>query len=322
MKVFVTRKIPDAGLEILRDKYDVTVSDKDRPLEKDEIIEGVRDSDAVLCLLHDQIDAEMMDAGSDLKIISNYAVGYDNIDVKAATERGIAVTNTPGVLTEATAEITWALMMAVSRRIVQGDKFVRKDRFLGWDPGLMVGHELSGKALGIIGMGSIGMAVARLSTGFDMDILYHSRSRNKEAEEKYGAKKVELQELLRDSDFVSLHVPLNEETKEMISWKEMDVMKSTAYLINAARGEVVNEEALIEALRSGKIAGAGVDVYSDEPRGANPDYYDLNNVVLAPHLGSATFRAREGMAVMAAENIVAMLEDNKPEYIVNPEIMN
>lgn len=322
MKVFVTRNIPEAGLKILEERYDVTVSDKDRPLEKNEIIEGVEEADALLCLLHDQIDTEMMDAGSNLKIISNYAVGYDNIDVEAATEREIVVTNTPGVLTEATAEITWALMMAASRHIVEGDKFVRKDNFSGWDPGLMVGHELSGKTLGIIGMGNIGMAVARLSTGFDMEILYYNSSRNEEAEEKYGARKVGLEELLQSSDFVSLHVPLTEETKEMISWKELKMMKKSAYLINAARGEVVNEEALIEALRSGKIAGAGIDVYSDEPYGANPDYYDLDNVVLAPHLGSATFRAREGMAVMAAENIVAMLEGEKPKYIVNPEMLN
>ncbi len=186
----------------------------------------------------------------------------------------------------------------------------------------MVGHEQSGKTLGIIGMGNIGTAVAKISTGFNMDILYYNRSRNKEAEEKYDARKVELEELLQSSDFVSLHLPLTEETKEMISWKQLEMMKKTAYLINAARGEVVNEEALIEALRSGKIAGAGIDVYSDEPYGANPDYYELNKVVLAPHLGSATFRAREGMAVMAAENIVAMLEGGKPKYIVNLEILN
>ncbi len=322
MKVFVTRKIPEAGLKMIREQYEVVVSDKDRPLEHAEIVKGVEDADALLCLLHDEIDVEIINAGKDLKIISNYAVGYDNIDVKAATERGIAVTNTPGVLTDATAEITWALMMAVSRHIVKGDRFVRKDRFSGWDPGLMVGHELSGKTLGIIGMGSIGTAVAGLSTGFNMDILYYNRSKNEEAEKKYCAKRVELEELLQSSDFVSLHVPLTEETKEMISWKELKTMKKSAYLINAARGDVVNEEALIEALRSKKIAGAGIDVYADEPYGANPDYYDLDNVVLAPHLGSATFRAREGMAVMAAENIVAMLEGKRPKYIVNPEILD
>ncbi len=321
MNVFVTRKIPEVGLKMLEEKYDVTVSEKPRPLEKEEMMEGVDNADAVLCLLHDNIDKDVLTTGKDLKVISNYAVGYDNIDVESATQLGIVVTNTPGVLTDATAEIAWGLMMCTARNIGQGDRFVRADRFSGWDPGLMVGHELTDKTLGIIGMGAIGTAVTRLSTGFRMKVLYHSRSVNHIAEEKFGAKSVTLEELLRESDFVSLHVPLTEETKGIISWSELEMMKRNAYLINTARGGVVNEEALIEALRTNRIAGAGIDVYEDEPYGANPDYYDLDNVVLTPHLGSASFRAREGMARMAAENLIAVLEGKMPENIVNPEVL-
>ncbi len=321
MRVFVTRKIPEVGLNLMKDRYDVTVSDKSRPLVKEEIMDGIREADALLCLLHDNIDREILSAGKNLKVVSNYAVGYDNIDVEAATNMGIAVTNTPGVLTVATAEIAWALMMCVARKVACGDKFVRRDRFSGWDPGLMVGHELTGSTLGIVGMGAIGTAVARLSTGFRMKVIYHSRHENPIAEEEFGAVKVDLEELLRESDFISLHVPLTGETRGMIGWKELEMMKTSAYLVNTARGGVVDEEALIEALRSNRIAGAGIDVYEDEPYGANPDYYDLDNVVLTPHLGSASYRARGGMALMAAENLIAVLQGNMPENIVNPEVL-
>jgi len=255
-------------------------------------------------------------------VISNYAVGYDNIDVTAATEREIAVTNTPGVLTEATAEIAFSLMLAVARNVTEGDRFVREDRFEGWDPTLMLGHELHGKTLGIIGMGNIGSKVSEMSKGFDMDVLYYNRSRNKEAERKTDAEYVDLEHLLSRSDFISLHVPLTEETEKMIGAEELKKMKETAYLINTARGEVVDEDALIDALKENEIAGAGVDVYADEPHGANPGFYDLDNMVLTPHLGSATFRAREGMATMAADNLIDVLEGREPEHIVNPEVLD
>ncbi|MBS3781861.1 MAG: D-glycerate dehydrogenase [Candidatus Thermoplasmatota archaeon] len=320
MDIFVTRKIPEIGIEKLKERYDVEVSQKPRNLTKKELIENVKEKDALLCLLTDTIDEDIIDAGKDLKAISNYAVGYDNIDVGAATERGIAVTNTPGVLTEATAEIAWSLMMAVARNVVSGDKFVREDRFEGWDPTLMLGHELHGKTLGIVGMGNIGSKVAEISQGFDMDIIYYNRSEKKDIEEKLGAEYVELDELLVRSDFVSLHVPLTEETEGMIGEDELEKMNEDSYLINTARGEVVDEDALVETLKEGGIAGAGIDVYADEPHGANPDYYELDNVVLTPHLGSASFRAREGMAVMAAENIIAVLEGDEPDNIVNPTV--
>jgi len=267
------------------------------------------------------IDEEIIEAGDDLKVISNYAVGYDNIDVEAATERGIVVTNTPGVLTEATAEIAWALMMSVARNVVNGDEFVREDRFEGWDPTLMLGHELHGKTLGIVGMGNIGSKVAEMSQGFDMEVIYYNKSRNEDIEEKIGAEFVELDELLSRSDFVSLHVPLTDKTEGMIGKEELELMSYDSYLINTARGEVVDEDALVETLKEGGIAGAGIDVYADEPHGANPDYYDLDNVVLTPHLGSASHKAREGMAVMAAENILSILEGKEPENIVNPEVL-
>ncbi|MEF8834917.1 MAG: D-glycerate dehydrogenase [Candidatus Thermoplasmatota archaeon] len=321
MEIFVTRKIPDIGIKKLKERHDVEVSQKSRNLTKEELIEGVKGKDAILCLLTDTIDEEIIDAGKDLKVISNYAVGYDNIDVEAATERGIAVTNTPGVLTEATAEIAWALMMAVARNVVQGDEFVREDRFEGWDPTLMLGHELHDKTLGIVGMGNIGSKVAEISQSFEMDIIYYNRSRNKEVEKEFGAEYVGLDELLSKSDFVSLHVPLTEETEEMIGKEELDKMSEDSYLINTARGKVVDEEALVEALEDGGIAGVGIDVYADEPDGANPKYYDLENVVLTPHLGSASYRSREGMAVMAAENMLAVLEGDEPENIVNPAVL-
>ncbi len=319
MDVFVTRRIPENGMKKLEERYNVSVNNEGRVLTKDEMIQEVKGKDAVLCLLTDNIDKDIIDAGDELKVISNYAVGYDNIDVDAATEMGIAVTNTPGVLTDATADLAWALIMAVSRNVARGDRFVREDKFEGWDPMLMLGHEVYGKTLGIIGMGNIGSAVARRAQGFDMDIIYYNRSRKEEIERELDAEKVDLDTLLRRADIVSLHVPLTEETQGLVGWREFEKMKETAYLINTARGEVVNEEALIDALRSEKIAGAGVDVYSDEPYGANPDYYPLENIVMTPHLGSASYRAREGMAEMAADNLIAVLEDETPENIVNPE---
>ncbi|MGM0404984.1 MAG: 2-hydroxyacid dehydrogenase [Thermoplasmatota archaeon] len=319
MKVLITRKMPGDAVGRLKEKYEVKINESDKILKKDELIEMVKGKDALLCFLTDMIDEDVIEAGKNLKVISNFAVGYDNIDIEAASSRGIPVTNTPGILTDATADLAWGLILATSRKIAQGDKFVRNDKFQGWDPTLMVGSEVYGKTLGIIGMGKIGSAVARRSLGFDMDILYHNRSRKKEVEEELGAEKVGLETLLKESDIVSLHVPLTDETKGMISWNELKMMKESTFLINTSRGEVVVEEALIEALRSEKIAGAGIDVYSDEPYGANPDYYTLNNVVLTPHLGSASHRARNGMAKMAVENLINIVEGRGSDYVVNKE---
>lgn len=320
--MFITRKIPEIGIKEIKSRYDVEINYDTKQLKKEELIEGVKGKDGLLCLLTDEIDSDVIEAGEDLKVISNFAVGYDNIDVQAATEKGIIVTNTPGVLTETTADLAWALILAVTRNLVKGDKFVRADKFKGWDPTLMLGHDVHGKTLGIIGMGNIGSAVARRSVGFEMEVIYHDRDRNEDMEEEIGAKFVGLETLLEEADIISVHVPLTEETKGMIGRDELEMMKDDAYLINTARGEIVDEEALIETLRSNNIAGAGIDVYADEPYGPNPNYYDLENVVLTPHLGSASYESRHGMVRLAVENLIDALEGRRPKHVVNSKLLN
>ncbi len=316
MKVFVTRQIPQIGLDMLEAHCEVTVNPHDRVLTPDELMEGVRNADGLLCLLTDEITSRVMDANPNLKVISNYAVGFNNIDVSAATERGIPVTNTPGVLTDATADLAWALIMAVSRRIVEGDTYTREGRFVGWGPMLLLGSGVAGKTLGIVGMGRIGQAVARRATGFDMRILYHDIEPVASVEESYNARFVGLEELLQESDFVTLHAPLTDETRHMIGERELGLMRKTAYLINTARGPLVDEKALVEALKDGVIAGAGLDVYEDEPWLA-PGLAKLPNAVLLPHLGSATLETRSKMAEMAAGNVLAALQGETPPNLVN-----
>lgn len=319
-RVFVTRKIPQAGLDMLKEHCEITVNPHNRVLTKAELMDGVRTADGLLCLLTDEITSEIMDVNPNLKVIGNYAVGYNNIDVEAATKRGIQVTNTPGVLTDTTADLAWALIMAVGRRVVEGDTFTREGRFSGWDPMLLLGTDITGKTLGIIGMGRIGQAVARRAMGFDMRIVYHDVTRVSAAEEEYQAGFVGLDELLRQSDFVTIHAPLTDETRHMIGRRELGLMKKTAYLINSARGPLVDERALVEALREGIIAGAGLDVYEDEPELA-PGLAELPNTVLLPHLGSATLETRTKMAEMAAANLLAALAGKRPSHIVNPEVL-
>ena len=252
-------------------------------------------------------------------MIANYAVGFDNIDIKAANKRKIPVSNTPGVLTDATAEMAWALLFSVSRRIVEGDNFSRADRFKGWAPMLMLGQDISGKTLGIIGAGRIGTAFALKSKGFDMKVLYCSNSKNEKIEKELNAKKVDLEQLLRESDFISLHIPLIKSTHHLISEKQLKMMKKTAVLINTSRGPVVDEKALIKILKEKKIFGAGLDVYENEPE--IPDKLKkLDNVVLQPHSASATIASRSGMAVLAAENMIMGLRGEKPPNCINPEI--
>ena len=318
-RVFVTRQIPQAGLDLLKEHHEVIVNPHNRVLSKDELLDGVRTADGLLCLLTDDITAEVMDINPNLKVISNYAVGYNNIDVEAATKRGIQVTNTPGVLTDTTADLAWALIMAVGRRVVEGMSSPGR-AFEGWDPMLLLGTDITGKTLGIVGMGRIGQAVARRAMGFDMRILYHDMAPVPVAEEEYQAEFVALDELLRQSDFVTIHAPLTDETRHMIGRRELSVMKKTAYLVNTARGPLVDEEALVEALRDGIIAGAGLDVYENEPRLAS-GLAELPNTVILPHLGSATLETRTKMATMAAANLVAALEGKRPPHIVNPEVL-
>ncbi len=321
-KVFVTRKILEEGLNMLREKFDVEVSDYDGVIPRKMLLEKVKGVDAILSLLTDTIDAEVMDAaGSNLKVIANYAVGYNNIDVEEATKRGIMVTNTPGVLTETTADLAWALMMAIARRIVEADRFVREGRFRGWEPMLLLGTDVHGATLGIVGFGRIGQAMARRALGFNMKVLYYDNARVPEQVEKeLKATYVDLPTLLRESDFVSLHVPLTKETHHLIGEKELRMMKKGAYLINTARGPVVDEKALVKALKEGWIKGAALDVFENEPE-VEPELLKLENVVLAPHIASASYATRSRMSIMAAENIIKALSGEIPPNLVNPEVL-
>ncbi|MDI3281633.1 MAG: D-glycerate dehydrogenase [Bacillota bacterium] len=320
-KVLVTQAIPEEGLAILRQEAEVQVNEKEGPLSREELLAALCDKDGVLAMLADILDREAMDAAPHLRVISNYAVGINNIDVPEATRRGIVVTNTPGVLTEATADLAWALLMAVARRIVEADAYVRAGKFTGWAPKLLLGGEVNGKVLGIVGLGRIGEAVARRARGFNMRVLYYQRTRRSPEEEaRLGVEYRPLHDLLREADFVSLHVPLTPETRYLIGARELALMKPTAYLINTARGPVVDEAALVEALRARRIAGAGLDVFEHEPA-LTPGLADLENVVLAPHIGSATYETRAKMAVLAANDLLAALRGERPQHIVNPEVL-
>jgi len=268
----------------------------------------------------DKIDGEVFDAAKGAKVFANYAVGYDNIDVPAATERGIAITNTPGVLTDATSDMAWALLFSAARRTAESDKYTRAGKFKGWGPMLFLGGDISDRTLGIVGAGRIGTAFAKKSVGFRMKVLYADIRTNEELEKEVGAKKVDLDTLLKEADYVSIHVPLMPETIHLIGKREFGLMKKSAYLMNTSRGPVVDEKALAKALKAGEIAGAGLDVYEKEPEVA-PELLQLDNVVLAPHLGSATIETRSKMATMAAGNLVAMLKGEEPPNIVNPEVL-
>lgn len=314
--IFITRNIPDAGLTLLREMHDVTIFEHERQITKEELLEGVRDADGLLCLLTDPIDADVITAGGRLRCISTYAVGYNNIDIEAARARGIVVTNTPGVLTEATADIAFALMIACARRLVESDRFLREGQFRGWEPKLFLGQDLAGRTLGIVGAGRIGRALARrASRGFDMAILYHNRNRDEGFETECGARHVDLDTLLRESDYLSIHVPLTPETHHLIDARAIAMMKPSAVFINTARGPVVDERALIDALRERRIFAAGFDVYEHEPTVPRA-LMDLPNTVLLPHIGSASIETRDRMAVMAARNLLDVLAGEEPEYRV------
>jgi glyoxylate reductase len=321
-KVFVTRRILEEGLNMLRERYDVEVSDYDGIIPREMLLKKVKGADALLSLLTDNIDAEVMDAaGPNLKIIANYAVGYNNIDVEEATKRGIMVTNTPGVLTETTADFAWTLLMAIARRIVEADKFVREGKFRGWEPMLLLGTDVFGATLGIVGFGRIGQAMARRALGFNMRVLYYDNSRiDEQIEKELKATFVDLPTLLKESDFVTLHVPLTKQTHHLIGEKELKMMKKDAYLINTARGPAVDEKALVKALKEGWIKGAALDVFENEPE-IEPELLKLDNVVLAPHIASASYATRSKMSVMVAENIIKALNGEVPPNLVNPEVL-
>ncbi|MCK4235202.1 D-glycerate dehydrogenase [candidate division WOR-3 bacterium] len=315
-KIFITRKIPEEAIKMLKERYKVHINREDRQLSKIEIIKRVKDIDAILPLLTDKIDKEVIAATKCLKVIANYAVGFDNIDIKEATRKGIIVTNTPGVLTEATADLAWSLLFATARRIAEGDRFMRDKKFKGWQPTLLLGYDIYGKTLGIIGTGRIGTAFALRSKGFNMRVLYFSRSKNILMEKKLKAKKVTLKKLLAESDFISLHLPLTKETHHLIEKTEIELMKKTAILVNTSRGEVLDEIALANALKNNIIAGAGLDVFEREPS-ITKKLLQLKNVTLTPHIGSATYQTRTKMAIMAAQSIIDVLEGKTPKNIVN-----
>jgi glyoxylate reductase len=320
-KVFVTRIIPDEGLKLILENCNAEVWQKETPPPKGIIIEKIKDCEGILTLLTDKIDAEIMDKAPKLRIISNYAVGYDNIDVKSATQRGIMVTNTPGVLTETTADLAFALILTTARRIVEADKFTRSGKWKSWGPMLFLGRDVYGATLGIIGLGRIGQAVARRAKGFNMKVIYYSRKRKEDVERELGVEYRELRSLLREADIVSIHTPLTEETYHLIGEKELSLMKPTAILINTARGAVVDQKALYKALKEWRIFGAGLDVYEKEPIDADDPLMELDNVVLLPHIGSASVETRGRMARMAAENLLAGLRGEKPPNLVNPEVL-
>ena len=284
------------------------------------MLAGAAGCPGMLTLLRDGVDRELMEQLPDLRAIANYGVGYDNIDVAEATRRGIMVTNTPDVLTAATADLAFALMLACTRRVGEGERLVRSGGFTGWDPQMLLGLELEGATLGLLGVGRIGLAVARRATGFGMKLLHLSRQESAEAA-ALGSRRVELGELLEASDVVSIHVALNEATRHMVDAAALRRMKSTAFLVNTARGPIVDEAALATALKEGWIAGAGLDVYEREPR-VEPGLLELENVVLLPHLGSATTRARSEMARVAATNLVAAVAGERPPNPVNPEVLD
>ena len=320
-RILITGRLPDEAVLPLTNRYVMEMNQEDRPMDRRILLQSISDKEGLLPMITDCIDEEVLEQASSLKMIANFGVGYNNIDVKAASRRGIMVSNTPGVLTDATAELAFTLILSVSRRIVEGDRMIREGCFKFWAPMLFLGHEVTGKTLGIIGMGKIGKAVAHRARGFNMRVLYFNRRRIDPMEEKdLTAEYAYLDSLLTMSDFVSLHVPLNEDTKHMIGKKELSLMKSTAYLINTSRGPVVDEKALVTALNDGVIGGAGLDVYENEPA-LTPGLTDRNNVVLLPHIGSGTIETRIRMASIAVENLVAGLEGMTPPNIVNPEVL-
>ena len=321
-KVYVTRELPERGLKIIKESFDAEVWPEYSPPPKEVIIKKVADIDALVPLLSDKIDAQVFDAAPKLKIVAQMAVGFDNIDLKEAIKRGIHVTNTPGVLTETTADFAWALLMAVARRVVEADRYIRNGEWkASWHPSMLVGRDVYGTTIGVVGAGRIGSAVAKRAKGFNMRILYYNPSARPALEKELGAKRVDLDTLLRESDFVSVHVPLIKATYHMISAEQLELMKRTAYLINNSRGPVIDEKALYKALKEGRIAGAALDVFEQEPTSRDNPLLKLDKVVVAPHTSSASHETRSRMAEMVAENLVAFFKGRIPPNLVNREVL-
>ena len=321
-RIYVTRAIFEEALIELRREAQVEMSPDDRPLSKAEVIERLRDVDGAMTMLTDPIDREVLTACPRLKITSNVAVGHNNIDAPAATELGVMATNTPGVLTDTTADFAWVLLMAAARRVVEGDVFTRAGKWKSWSPTMFLGRDVHGKTLGILGLGRIGQAVARRAAGFNMKVIFHNpRPVADSIVRELQAQPVSFEEVLQTSDFISLHVPLSAATTHLLDNRAFAMMKPTCIIVNTARGPVVDEKALVEALKNKQIAGAGLDVFENEPE-VEPELLRMDNVVLAPHIGSGSYETRLKMCMMAAANLIAWLRGQRPPNLVNPEVRN
>ena len=320
--VYITREIPEKGINILSKKFKLKINDKNRNLTKDEIINNAKNAVALVTMLGDNIDSELMDSLPQLKVVANYAVGYNNIDIEAASKRAIAVTNTPDVLTETTADLSWGLILSTARRIVETDKYNRAGKYNGWAPTLLLGREVHHSKLGIIGLGRVGKAVARRAKGFGMKVFYNNRKRlGRKKERELEVEYRDLKGLLRESDFISINAPLNDSTYHLLGEEEFEIMKEKAIVINTGRGAIIDEKALVKALKEGEIAGAGLDVYENEPK-VEKGLLKMDNVVLTPHIGSATYEARIKMAELAAEGLISAYEGKYIHNLVNEEVIN
>ncbi|PKR84583.1 2-hydroxyacid dehydrogenase [Heyndrickxia camelliae] len=317
-KIYITRKLPQAIYTKLADEFEVKMWDKeDQPVPREILMEEVKEIDGLFCLLTETIDREVIENAPRLKVIANMAVGYNNIDIDTATEKGIVVTNTPGVLTETTADLTFALLMATARRVIEASDYLRNGEWKTWSPMQLTGQDIHGATLGIIGMGRIGQALVKRAKGFDMNVAYYNRSRKPEIEEEMGIRYMGLEELLQQSDYVSLLIPYSPAVHHLIGKKELSLMKQSAILINTARGGIVDESALFNALKTGEIWAAGLDVFEVEPMLLDSPLLTLPNVVTLPHIGSASEKTRLKMADLAAENIIHVLNGGAPITAVN-----
>lgn len=316
--VSITNIFPEAAIERLSARWELRLNHSEDAPTKAELIDMAAKSVGLITYLSDRIDRDIIDRGANLKIIANYAAGFNNIDVAYARKKGIWVTNTPGVLHETTADLAWALILGAARRIVPADRYTREHKFKGWQAKLFLGRDVYGKILGILGCGEIGQAVARRALGFNMKVIYHQRHRlAPEMESRLNLTYVSFEELMRSSDYLTLHLPLTEETRYLIGKEELAMMKPTAFLINTARGKVVDDKALVDAVKNGRIAGAGLDVYEDEPD-LTEGMTELHNIILLPHIGSASVETRDKMAILAADNVLDALDGKQPRSAVEP----
>jgi glyoxylate reductase len=318
-KVFIARPIFDEAIQLLKKDTEVHANSEDRVLSKQELIANLKHVNGAITLLTDAIDEEVLRNAPGLKVVANFAVGFNNIDVDAATRSGVVVTNTPGVLTETTADFAWTLMMAAARRVVEADRFARGGKFKCWGPKMFLGYDVFGKRLGLVGLGRIGQAVARRAKGFAMKVLFHDNEIPDSIASELGVERVAVDDLLRTCDFISLHVPLTPDTRHLLNDRTFAMMKPTCIVVNSSRGPVIDEKALVRALKQGRIAGAGLDVFENEPA-IDTDLLEMDNVVLAPHIASASHETRLKMCMMAAENLISALKGERPRNLVNADV--